>query len=239
MATAHHPQSARLPALSAARVRLLIEKTQDLTLLIDHDLIVIDALQTEAFSTADVSHWIGHPLKSILGPESLEKLDILLLNDVSEDSSDIRWRHINLSSSRGGFIPVLARYLVLKGELEETRMLVMRDLRAQQTTNDRFAAAQRETELTYTKRLQELQGTIQSLTNRIVSDVSDVSVEHILAQVENARFDKVIADTARSLEKRCLLAILQGSGGNHELAAKTVKMSIDEWMNELQKHSIG
>lgn len=235
MATAYPPQSAKIPSLSSDSVRLFIEKTQDLTLVIDQDTIVIDALQNNAFPAADVSRWIGCPLKSIVGPESLAKLDLLLANDASDSSSDVRWRHINLTSADGSSIPVLAKYLILKSEAQEARVLVLRDLRTQQAANDRFLAVQRETEFQYAERLRELQGTAKNLTSQMAADTS---IEQVLAKVENGSFDKAIAETASALEKRSLMAILQKSGGRHDIAAKAARMSMEQWMNLLKKHRL-
>lgn len=236
MATASYPQSAKLPSLSSAWVRLCIEMTQDLALFLDQRSIVIDALRAESFSVADVSHWIGLPLRSIVGRDSVAKIDLLLSNDVSEPSSDIRWRHINLLGADGSVFPVLARYLVLKSDAEDARMLVLRDLRPLQAANERFTSAQRETEHQYNERVRQLESTIQALQTRMIADAS---VERVLAKIGDSPLSKVISETAHSLERRCLLAILQEAGGDHELAAKVAKMTLDAWMNKVRTHGLG
>lgn len=230
MATAQRPQTETLPALSSAWVRLFIEKTQDLTLVLDHHSIVIDAFHSDSFSAVEVSHWIGHPIRAIVGPESIGKIDLLLSNDVSEIASDARWRHINLAGKGGTFIPVLARYLVLKSNAREAQMLVLRDLRALQSANDRFAAAQRELEHDFSQRLRKLEQPARVPT--------DFSVGQVLEQLEISAFDKVIAETAAALEKRCLMALLKDSGGSHEVAAKAARMPITDWLDKLKKHHL-
>jgi hypothetical protein len=234
MASAH-PQSVTLPALSSAWVRLLIDKTQDLTLFIDHNSIVIDAVHSDSFSDGDVSHWIGHPVRSIVGPESLGKIDVLMSTDVSETSSAVPWRHINLIGAAGSFIPVLARYLVLRSDAQEAHMLVLRDLRPLQAANDRFLAAQREMEYQYNEKLRKLESSARGLNG---SRTADAPVERVLAQIERSPFDKVIAETAAALEKRCLMAILQDAGGSHVVAAKAAKMPLDAWMDKVKRHNL-
>lgn len=234
MASAHPLQSVTLPALSSAWVRMLIDKTQDLTLFIDHNSIVIDAVHSDSFSAADVAHWIGHPVRSIVGPESLGKIDVLMSTDVSETSSAVPWRHINLVGAAGSFIPVLARYLVLRSDAEEAHMLVLRDLRPLQVANDRFLAAQREMEYQYNEKLRKLE-TARSLTG---PGTADAPVESVLAQIERSPFDRVIAETAAALEKRCLMAILQEADGSHEVAAKAAKLPLDAWMDKIKRHNL-
>lgn len=236
MATASYPQSVKLPSLTPAWVRLCIEMTQDLTLFIDHRTIVIDAIRAESYSAADVSHWIGLPLRSIVGAESAGKIDLLISNDVSEPSSDARWRHINLLGGDGSILPVLARYLVLKSDAEDVRMLVLRDLRPMQAANERFISAQRETEHQYNERVRQLENTIQVLQTRMIADAS---VEGVLEKIGDSPLSKVISETANSLERRCLLAILQEAGGSHEVAAKVAKMPLEAWMNKVRTHGLG
>lgn len=230
MATALRPQTDILPALSSGWVRLFIEKTQDLTLVIDHDTVVIDAFHSEGFSTNEVSHWIGHPVRSIVGPESVGKIDLLLSNDVSENTADARWRHINLVGQAGTFIPVLARYMVLKSIAQEAQVLVLRDLRSLQAANDRFAAAQRELEYDFSERLKKLESTARASV--------DFSVGRILERIEGSAFDKVIAETASALERRCLVALLKDAGGNHDLAAKAARMTLEDWIGKLKGHNL-
>jgi DNA-binding NtrC family response regulator len=67
---------------------------------------------------------------------------------------------------------------------------------------------------------------------------ADAPVEQVLAQVERSPFDKVIAETASALEKRCLLAILQEADGNHDVAAKVAKMPLDAWMEKIKRHNL-
>jgi len=229
MATAHRPPET-LPALSSDWVRLLIQKTQDLTLLINDHTIVIDVFHSDGFSATDVSNWIGHPLRSIVGPESVGKIDLLLSNDASETASDARWRHINLVGMGGTFIPVLARFLVLKDNAQEAQILVLRDLRSLQAANDRFAAAQRELEHDFSERLRKL--------DRPAQAAIDFSVGHVLERVGSCAFDKVIAETASALEKRCLMALLQDSGGSHEVAARTARIPLGDWIGKLKKHKL-
>lgn len=235
MASAHPLQSVELPVLSPAWVRQFIEKTQDLTLFIDHDTIVIDAFYSDSFCAVDVLRWIGHPVRSIVGPESVGKIDFLLSSDVGENSSAVPWRHINLLGATGTFIPVLARYLVLRSDAQEARMVVLRDLRPLQAANDRFAAAQREMEHEYNERLRKLESPARRLNGQ---STADAPVEQVLAQVERSPFDKVIAETASALEKRCLMAILQEADGSHDIAAKAAKMPLDAWMEKIKKHGL-
>jgi hypothetical protein len=235
MASAHPLQSVTLPALSSAWVRLLIDKTQDLTLFIDQNSIVIDAVHSDSFSAADVSHWIGHPVRSIVGPESVGKIDVLMSNDASETSSAVPWRHINLVGAAGLFIPVLARYLVLRSDGQEAQMLVLRDLRPLQAANDRFLAAQREMEYQYNEKLRKLESPARDLNGQ---GTTDAPVENVLSQIERSPFDKVIAETASALEKRCLMAILQEAGGSHDVAAKVAKMPLDAWMEKIKSHNL-
>ncbi len=225
----------KLPELSSDWVRLFLEKTQDLTLFIDDHATVIDVLHSGNFSTDEVGHLIGHPLRSRVGPESLGKIDLLLANDAGENASDARWRHINLVSATGAFIPVLARYLVLRSDTQEAHMVILRDLRAVQAANNRLAAAQREMEYEYN----EILGKLESQARGRKGPVTDEApVEQVLAQIERSSLDKVIAATTATLEKRCLAAILQDSGGKHDVAARVARMPLDAWMDKVRKHKL-
>jgi hypothetical protein len=155
--------------------------------------------------------------------------------DVSETSSAVPWRHINLIGAAGSFIPVLARYLVLRSDAQEAHMLVLRDLRPLQAANDRFLAAQREMEYQYNEKLRKLESSARGLNG---SRTADAPVERVLAQIERSPFDKVIAETAAALEKRCLMAILQDAGGSHVVAAKAAKMPLDAWMDKVKRHNL-
>lgn len=232
------PQSVRtsdFPTLSPFWVRLLIEKTQDLALIINGKGIVTEVFRSDSFAHEDSSHWIGSSLHSIVGPESVGKVDILLSNDLGESTSDDRWRHINLMSATGAFIPVLARYITLKGETRETRIIVLRDLRALRTANERFAEAQRELEFEYSERIRKL-----NMKDRAPAETSKdgTPVEHVLGKIGRTPLDKVIDETTAALERRCLIAILQESGGKHSVAAKVAKMPLDRWMDLIKKHNL-
>lgn len=223
------------PALSSSWLRLLIEKTQDLSLIIDDDTTIIEVLYSDSFATEDVSGWTGLPLRSIVGPESVGKIDVLLSNDIGQPNSDARWRHINLVTGAGAFLPVLARYMALINDSRETRVVILRDLRAQQAANDRFIDAQRELEFEYSERIRKLTPPDRV---RAAAEVEGIPVEHVLAQMGKSSLDKVIAETATALEKRCLMTILQEADGQHSIAAKVARMPLETWMDRVKRHKL-
>ena len=232
----HGPTSTETPTLPNSWLRLLFERTQDLTLLIDDKAIVVDAFQSGSFSAEDLAGGVGPPLRSIVGPESVAKIDVLLANDLSLAASDARWRHINLRGSGQIFIPVLARYLVLRSDVQEVKSVILRDLRTLQAANDRFAEARRELEFEYSEALRLLDRKNHK-PNR--SGDGSISIEQVLGQIGNSSLDKVITETAASLERRCLMVILQEAGGKHTVAARVAKLPLEAWMDMIQRHNLG
>jgi len=235
MTVQHTSKTLDRPTLSSPMLRLLIEKTQDLSLVIDDDATVVEALHSGNFDARDVSGWVGLPLRSIVGPESIEKIDVLLSNDVSQPTSDPRWRHINLIGASKGFIPVLARYIALNYDAQETRVVILRDLRAQQAANDRFVEAQRELEFEYSERIRRLTPTSKALATPAAEGIP---VEHVLEKIGKTSLDKVIAETTSALERRCLITILQEAGGRHNIAAKVAGMPLETWMDRVKRHKL-
>ena len=235
MTVQHTSKTLDRPTLSSPMLRLLIEKTQDLSLVIDDDATVVEALHSGNFDAGDVSGWIGSPLRSIVGPESTGKIDVLLSNDVSQPTSDSRWRHINLIGASKGFIPVLARYIVMSDDNQKARLVILRDLRAQQAANDRFAEAQRELEFEYSERIRQLTPTSKALATPVADGIP---VEHVLEKIGKTSLDKVIAETASALERRCLMTILQESGGRHSVAAKVARMPLETWIDRVRRHKL-
>ncbi len=229
------PTPTESPTLPNSWLRLLFERTQDLTLLIDDKSIVVDAFQSGSFSAEDLGRWIGQPLRSVVGPESVAKIDILLANDLSQTASDARWRHINLRGSGQIFIPVLARYLVLRSDVQEVKSVILRDLRTLQAANERFAEAQRELEFEYSEALRLLDRKSHKPNQ---SGDGSFSIEQVLGQIGSSPLDKVIAETAASLERRCLMAILQEAGGKHTVAARVAKLPLDAWMDKIRRHNL-
>jgi hypothetical protein len=66
-----------------------------------------------------------------------------------------------------------------------------------------------------------------------------ISIEQVLGQIGNSSLDKVITETAASLERRCLMAILQEAGGKHTVAARVAKLPLEAWMDMIQRHNLG
>lgn len=223
------------PTLPMSWLRLLFERTQDLTLCIDNKTVVVDAFHSGNFSAEDLSRWIGQSLRSIVGPESVSKIDILLANDLSQTASDARWRHINLRGPGQTFIPVLARYLVLRSDVQEVRSVILRDLRTLQAANERFAEAQRELEYEYSEKLRLLD---RHNLKPDESGIGEFPITHVLGQISKSPLDRVIAETAAALEKRCLMAILQEAGGKHSVAARVAKLPLDAWMDLIRRHNL-
>ena len=220
------PQDVALPTLSPEWVRRWIEQTQDLVILLDAQDGIAGVIQNGSFATADVLHWMGQALRAIVSIDTQPKVRPLLDNDVARADADTRWRHLNLLGFAGNTIPVLMRYMRLNGPQGPARVLCCRDLRGEETRNNRFIQTQQELETSH----QSLRANLTALElemQRLRSQA--VTVDQLVARIKQASFAQVIEETHQSLQRRCLQSLLNESAGDHDRAAALAHCTRQEW----------
>lgn len=225
MSAYSRPDILTLPSLPSEAVRLCIEKTQDLVILISPENLIAGVLQTSIFETADIHHWIGQPLASIVSPESQVKIPLLLENDAAHTDKNAIWRHINLIGFKGDNIPVQALYMKLTSEENQFRLLFCRDLRPMQDMSSRFSALHEDL-------MQEnllLRNTLEKQT-RQAAKASGLEMDHLVNSIKQSSYKKVISDTVHNLERDCIRALLQEVGGDHVRAADLAGCDMKDWL---------
>lgn len=216
------PYDLNIPALSPELVRLWIEKTQDLVLLISADERISGAFQSDVFNASDVNHWIGQPLIAMVSKESQVKVPMLLNNDASLDSSDAIWRHINLMDPHGNAIPVRALCMTLQNGNDLIRCLFCRDLRSIQDLNNRFIGIQ-----------QDLQTENFELRTSLLRADQSLDVRQIVGSIKQSSYQQVINETVQNLERDCIRALLSETNGDHHLAASLAGCELDDWLRKV------
>ncbi len=220
------PYDLNIPALSPELVRLWMEKTQDLVLLISDDESIAGAFQSSIFDMNDVNHWIGQPLAALVSKESQVKIPMLLNNDASLNESDAIWRHINLTDHQGGIIPVRALYMTLQNGNDLMRCLVCRDLRSVQDLSNRFNSIQQDLQ----NENFELRASLQQKEQ--VLDAQTFNVEQIVGSMKQSTYAQVINETVQNLERECMRALLNEAAGDHQRAAKLAGCELQDWFNK-------
>ena len=221
------PHDTALPTLSAQWVRLWLEKTQDLVLLLDAADQIVGVFQSESFEKTEAYHWIGQDLARIVSAESRPKLPLLLDNDAALDSGDPRWRHLNLLGRHEQVFPVLARFMSWPGD-GPVKAIFCRDLRPLQEANDRFLLAQQELEA----RNQSLQARLQH-QDREGSAFAGLHTDQLVRTIKETSYAQAIQETVHHIEKQCLQALLADAGGNNAKAAEMAGLALSEWLEKL------
>ena len=221
------PRDVALPTLSANWVRIWMEKTQDIVLLLDESCQIAGVFQSEYFEKAEAYHWIGQDLSSIVSADSSPKLQPLLDNDASLEGGDVRWRHLNLLGLNGQVFPVLAKCMSWPAE-GLSKAIFCRDLRPLQEANDRFLLAQQELE----RRNQLLQDRLQQKESEL-SAVAALQPHQLVRTIKETSYAKVIEDTVHQLERQCLEALLRDAGGDDAKAAEMAGLDLSEWLKKL------
>ena len=220
------PYDLNIPALTPALVRLWMEKTQDLVLLISADESIAGAFQSNIFDMTDVNHWIGQPLTALVSKESQVKIPMLLKNDASLHHSDAIWRHINLTDHQGNTIPVRALYMTLQNDNDLMRCLVCRDLRSIQDLSNRFNGIQQDLQ----NENFELRASLQHKEQ--VLDGQALNVQQIVGSIKQSTYKQVISEIVQSLERACMQALLNETAGDHQRAAQMAGCELKDWLNQ-------
>lgn len=140
------PTEVQLPELSSRSLKSLIEKTQDLVLLLDGANHVVGFFQEDLFNEIDLHSWIGRKFSDILCNDSINKLKPLLENDAAKEYTDARWRHVNLQGHDSRVIPVLSKAMSFQGDTF-VKAIFCRDLRPIERKNNNFIEAQQQLEV--------------------------------------------------------------------------------------------
>lgn len=221
------PRTIALPSLSPESVRVWMERTQDLVLLLDHSDCIAGFFQGGAYAADDLYYWIGQNLAAIVSDDSSPKLIPLLANDAASENLEARWRHINLLGLQNQVIPVLARCMSLRGD-GFAKAVFCRDLRPLQEITHKFLAMQQE----FDNRNRSLRDELQK-KDSIRSTTEVPSTHGLLQKIKQTNYVQVIKETVIILERQCLQALLDEAGGNHKHAAQMAGMSLTEWQERL------
>jgi hypothetical protein len=228
----NRPQSPALPTLSPDWVKIWMEKTQDLVLLLDEKDCIAGFFQGGAFANEDLYHWIGQNLAECVSADSMPKLAPLLFNDAARDNLDARWRHINLLGLHSQVIPVLTKCMTLPADTF-AKALFCRDLRPLQDATHQFLAIQ-----------QELEQNNQSLRDRLEESERPpglggvVNTKGMLKMIKQSTYMQVIRETVTNLERQCLQSLLNEADGDHARAAQMAGLSLTEWQEKLTSFEI-
>ncbi len=221
------PQSLALPTLSPAWVKLWMEKTQDLVLLLDETDCVVGFFQGGVFATEDLYHWIGQNLADCVSADSSPKLASLLYNDAASDNLEARWRHINFLGLHSQVIPVLTKCMTLPAD-EFAKAIFCRDLRPLQDATNKFLALQHEFEQSN----QSLRDRLQE-KDRMQGLGKVVGTNEMLQMIKQTTYTQAIRETVTILERQCLQALLNEAAGDHIRAARMAGLSLDQWQEKL------
>jgi len=226
MSAHSRPYHFNVPDLSAESVRLCIEKTHDLVLLISTEGCIAGAFQTHVFDANDINFWIGQHLASVVSPDSKVKIPLLFNNDASANDSDAIWRHINLIGRNKNTIPVRALYATLQDPNETIHCLFCRDLRPSQDMHNRFIALQQdllhENSILQANLRQNMQG----------SDAQHLTIGSLVKSIKQSSYQQVIFDTVQSLERDCMRALLSEVSGDHNRAATLAGCTLTDWLTK-------
>ena len=226
------PTEVLLPELSSRSFKSLIEKTQDLVLLLDGANHVVGFFQEDLFNEIDLHSWIGRKFSDILCNDSINKLKPLLENDAAKEYTDARWRHVNLQGHDSRVIPVLSKAMSFQGDTF-VKAIFCRDLRPIERKNNNFIEAQ-----------QQLEVVNQSLRNKLSEkELQFLQKEHVnekklLLSIHKTSYTEVIKESVANLERQCLKALLKEANGNEQLAAKMSGLQMDELQEKIKLYQV-
>ncbi len=222
------PMKVELPELASDRLEILIEKTQDLVILLNDENNVVGFIQENLFDETDLNSWIGQNFSELLFVDSISKLKPLLENDASKENANARWRHINLKGLNSKVLPVLAKAMKLPAEAF-TLAIFCRDLRPTELANKKFIEAQQQLENANLALRNKLSERDKQLIQQEL--VNTKQLQHLITQTS---YQQVINETIANLERQCLKAFLKDANGNQSLAAKMAGLTIDELHEKLR-----
>jgi transcriptional regulator with PAS, ATPase and Fis domain len=226
------PQEVLLPELSAQGFKSLLEKSQDLVLLLDTANVVVGFIQDELFNEIDLHNWIGQNFSDILCNDSIKKLKPLLENDAAKEYTDARWRHVNLQGHDSRVIPVLTKAMSFQGDTF-VKAIFCRDLRATEKQINKFIEMQQQFEVVNQSLRNKLsEKELQLLQNEQVNE------KKLLLSIHNTSYKEVIKESVANLERQCLKALLKEANGNKQLAAKLSGLQMDELQEKIKLYQV-
>lgn len=226
------PLEVLLPELSSQGFKSLLEKSQDLVLLLDTANVVVGCIQDELFSEIDLHNWIGQNFSDILCSDSINKLKPLLENDAAKEYTDARWRHVNLQGHDSRVIPVLTKAMSFQGDTF-VKVIFCRDLRATEKQINKFVEMQQQFEVVNQSLRNKLsEKELQFLQNEQVNE------KKLLLSIHNTSYKEVIKESVVNLERQCLKALLKEANGNKQLAAKISGLQMDELQEKIKLYQV-
>ncbi len=222
------PSRVVLPDLSSDRLEILIEKTQDLVILLNDENIVVGFLQDNLFDETDLNSWIGQNFSDLLFVDSISKLKSLLENDASKEDTNARWRHINLKGLNSKVLPVLAKAMRLPADAF-SQAIFCRDLRPAEKANKKFIEAQQQLENVNLALRNQLSERDKQLIQQEL-----VNPKKLQLLINQTSYEQVINETIANLERQCLQSFLKEANGNQSLAAKMAGLTNDELIEKLR-----
>ncbi len=200
------PRHSRLVHLEPSQALMLVQGSADLVLVFDSNRRVLEVRAGFGQSWPGSEKWPGALLDDLMCLASRPKLSLLLADNGVGAEEVPRWRHVNLQTGSVSF-PVLLRYYGFSGPSGGTHLMIGRDLRPTVAMQDQVQRA-----------LIDLERKAEALRAPAPMHQQDAMPQ-----------DRIVEETARSLERRCVDAALRLSDGDQRAAARLLDMEEDEF----------
>ncbi|MES2969894.1 MAG: helix-turn-helix domain-containing protein [Pseudomonadota bacterium] len=215
-----------MPSLDPGQVESLLFHSADVILTISDDDIVIDAMASVKLDPLTLFSWIGFALPLIVTDDSKPKIPVLLSENMADAGPNARWRHVNFLLDGGESLPLLVKYMCFDSEDRQVRLLIGRDLRPVAEIQQRFQMAQLEMENTRDAANFPLRPAKRA--ERVEED--------ILADLGKKPLDTIVSETARMLERVCILEALRRCAGDQVEAAALLGLNADDLQARLRSY---
>jgi transcriptional regulator PpsR len=197
-----------LGGLDAAASAALLSAAADLTLVLDRDGVVLEVYAgSDEMAKEGYRRLVGQPWIDTVPPDSRGKVEALLHD--AADPAPHKWRHLNLTSARGGDVPVV--FSAARVGSEGRVVAFGRDLRDMAALQQRLVDAQQSLERDYW-RLRNVETRYRMLFQMSSEAILIVDAASERVVEANPAAGEVLGENSKRLVGRTLAEALGAAG---------------------------
>jgi len=212
-----------LPALTPHQAGAVLAQTADMAFVLDEQNRIAEVHAFGAMAETVCPDWTGRNFADIPGIDSRAKVALLLADDASRPGSAARWRHLNIDRAGQESLPLLLKFFAFAGPEKAGNMVIARDLRPTMAMQARVQRAMIEMEMG--NEWSRAAPPAPAANGVIGQAPRDPVVTGAVNAIGRQPLDRIVADTARTLERLCIAEALRQAGDDPEAAALLLGLS--------------
>ena len=223
-----------LAGLTSQQAGCVLAQTADLVFVLDAENRIEAVHAFGAMAEAVCPRWTGKSLAEIPGVDSRPKIPLLLADNAARADGQARWRHLNITREGRDTLPLLLKFFSFAGPGRAGNMVVARDLRPTMAMQARVQRAL--VEMESGQGWGGLPGAARPANGRNGAARHDPVIDGAVSAIGRQPLDRIVADTARTLERLCIDEALRLAGDDAEGAAFLLGISPAELTERRGRH---